>query len=87
MARPGKINEIERREGKPIADILIAAYETHGSQTEVAKALGVGQSTISLWLIRLGLQEKTVLVPRKKDKHRSAHPTTSYPATIAATRV
>lgn len=66
MARPGKIRQIEDREGRPFRDILIDAYLKHGDQIKVARALGVSQTTVSLWVMRLGLREKTVLVPREQ---------------------
>jgi transcriptional regulator with PAS, ATPase and Fis domain len=71
MARPGKMKEIEEREKKPIKQILIDAYLRHGEQKVVADALGVSQTTISLWLMRLGLKQRVILVPVDRDRERA----------------
>lgn len=62
MAARSKLKEIEVRQGMNMADILRLLYEQYDTQSSVADALGVSQSTISLWLRRLGLAEKTTLV-------------------------
>lgn len=54
---------IEQREGKPMREILIETYPLYDNQTGVANALGISQPTLSQWISRLGLKEKTVLVP------------------------
>lgn len=63
---------IEAEYGKPLPQILIELYKEHGSQTKVAQALGVNQSTVSDWLIRCGLVEvkrvQYVFTPTKKAK-------------------
>lgn len=61
-----KFEEIERREGQPMRSILKKAYAKHGNQTGVAKSLGVSQGSLSLWLKKLGMQQKTILVPRSQ---------------------
>lgn len=58
-----KIQSIEARFGKPIQDVLTELFEQYGSQHQVARVLGVGQGTVSIWLMRLGLEQRTVLVP------------------------
>jgi predicted transcriptional regulator len=58
-----KITEIEEREGKSIEQILTDLFNEHNSQREVAKQLGINQSTVSYWLVKLGLRQKTILVP------------------------
>lgn len=58
-----KLQEIEQREGKPIGEVLKVSFAQHGSQRKVAKALGVAQGTISLWLMRSRLKQQTILVP------------------------
>jgi DNA-binding transcriptional LysR family regulator len=58
-----KYKQLEAERGQPMPLILQEAYAEHGNQTAVARALGVSQPTISQWLIRLGLAEKTILVP------------------------
>jgi predicted XRE-type DNA-binding protein len=64
MPAKDKLIEIERREGKPIIEILNSLYETYDKQSEVAQVLGVHQSTISGWIARLGLRQRTILIPR-----------------------
>lgn len=54
---------IEAEYGKNMRQILIELFDKHGSQTQVAKELGVNQSTISDWIVRLGLVEVRRLVP------------------------
>lgn len=68
MPAISKLKIIETREGRPIVDVLCTLYERYGSQTAVAVALGVSQATISQWLQRLGLAEKTILVPKSDGK-------------------
>lgn len=63
-----KIKEIEKRQGMSMSDILRTLYEQHDTQSDVAAALGVSQSTIFRWLQRLGLVEKTILVPKSDGK-------------------
>lgn len=66
MATHSKWKEIEKRHGKPMSKVLEELYLVHDKQTEIAQALGVGQSTISTWLRFLGLKEKTILVKREE---------------------
>lgn len=66
MPNRSKLKALEAKLKKPAATILSEAYNQHRTQTEVAKALGVGQATISTWLVQLDLQEKTILVPRER---------------------
>lgn len=67
MPTPSKMRRIEAQEQRPIELILKELYIKHGSQTQVARALGVSQSTISTWLRVLGFQEWATLVPRKQE--------------------
>jgi hypothetical protein len=62
------MREVEQREGRPIADVLRDLYALHGTQSAVADALGIDQSTLSLWLLRLGLEQRTVLVRREVER-------------------
>lgn len=62
------MRQIEIERGKPIADVLRELFEQHGSQVAVANALGIDQSTLSLWLIRLGLKQSVVLVRREEQE-------------------
>ena len=65
MARRSKLAMVERERGQPIIEILKELYTQHGSQREVAQALGIAQSTLSQNLVRLRLKEKTILVEEK----------------------
>lgn len=60
------MQRIEQREGKPIRQILDELYQQHHTQKAVADALGISRATLSVWLIRLGLTEQTILVERDK---------------------
>lgn len=62
------MHEIEEREGRPIRDVLADLYAAHGKQARVARALGINQSTLSLWLLKLGLEQRTVLVRREVER-------------------
>lgn len=66
MAKPSKIPVIEQKFGKPIKQVLREQYKIHGNQISVAAALEIGQATLSQWLVRLDLEEKTIIVPRRK---------------------
>lgn len=59
------MQKIERERGQPITEVLIELYSKHHTQQAVADALGISRNTLSVWLIRLGLTEQTVLVPRE----------------------
>lgn len=60
-----KMTAIEEREQRPIREILQELFQKHGSQAKVAEELGVNQSTVSYWLLKLGLEQKTVLVEKE----------------------
>jgi DNA-binding MarR family transcriptional regulator len=66
-----KQSEIEKREGRPIKQVLIEMYEKYGHeprpQQAIATKLGVSQSTVSQWLRYERLVTKTVLVQRRDD--------------------
>ena len=48
--------EIEaQHDGRDIRLLMKELYERTGSQTEVAKLLGIEQPTISVWAMRLGM--------------------------------
>lgn len=57
-----KMQQLEEDWGLPIELILAESFEVHGSQTAVAEALGVSQSTISTWMAKKRLTIKPVLV-------------------------
>lgn len=62
----GKWNEIEEREGRPMDEILIELYETHGHEPSrqeiIASELGISQPTLSQWIKHLRLIPKTILL-------------------------
>jgi|GEM_PF-1393789 len=58
------ISAIEKGMGKPITEILIELYQKHGKVALVAQELGVTQSTVSLWIMKHGLEFKTTLVKK-----------------------
>lgn len=80
-----RMKEVEEREGKPIREILIETYPLYDNQAGVAKAIGISQPTLSMWLIRLGLKEKTILVNRENgvmvSPEAAAIGTDTYPRT------
>lgn len=67
MAAGYKTKQIEQERGRPMADILRELYDELGNQQAIANELGVTQGTISLWLVRYGLEvkEKKYLVRRR----------------------
>lgn len=63
MPAPSKFREIEAERGRPMPAILTELFDQYGTQTAVARVLGIGQGTLNTWLLKLGLEQKTVLVP------------------------
>lgn len=63
-----KFKKVEIAKGKPMRAILKEAFERSKSQQAVASELGVTQGTISLWLMRCGLETKTIVVDRETAK-------------------
>lgn len=61
-----KLQELEAASGRPARDVLQELFRVHGTQVAVAAELGISQSTLSVWLLRLGLEQKTVLVERER---------------------
>lgn len=62
-----KMLEIEREKGQPIEAVLQDLYKRNDTQSAVAAELGITQSTLSLWLMRLNLSERRVLVSALED--------------------
>lgn len=65
MARQSKINELEQKLGRPMRDTLIDLYEQHGTLEKVATQLEIKQSTLSVWLLKLGLEVRSSLVAKE----------------------
>ena len=60
--KKSKMHQIEKDSGKPIEQCITELYEEYGSQTKVAQKLGIAQGTLSIWLVKLGLKEKLIVV-------------------------
>mgnify|MGYP000076508009 CR=1 FL=1 len=59
---PTKFEQVEHRFGMPMAEVLSLMYERYERQALIARALDITQGTLSQWLIRCGLKQKTILV-------------------------
>ena len=65
-SKRNKAAVIEDKFGKPLKEVLIEMYHRHGKQIEVARALGVTQSTVSIWVAMSDLSVRQVLVEKKE---------------------
>lgn len=61
-----KMQLIEQERGKKIDEILIELFQQHGNVYLVANELGVSQSTISTWLMRLGMEIRSIVVRKSE---------------------
>lgn len=68
MATPNKLRALEKKLERPIEQVLVELYGTLGSQRKVAQALGVTQGTVSMWLRKVGLVQRVILVKKCEDK-------------------
>lgn len=57
-----KMQLIEKERGKKIDEILIELFQQYGNVYLVASELGVSQSTVSTWLMRLGMEIRSIVV-------------------------
>lgn len=57
-----KMQDVERRYGKPVREVLKDLFVQHGNINRVANELGVSQSTVSNWLMRLNMRLHTVVM-------------------------
>lgn len=64
----GQIERVESQYQMPLKQILIDLFDQYGTQSAVATELSVSQSTVHLWLLRLGLSQKTILVEKGADE-------------------
>jgi hypothetical protein len=56
--------ETEQKHGLPMAKLLKSLYARLGTRGQVCAYLGVSANTLYVWLLRCGLEQKTVLVDR-----------------------
>lgn len=61
----GKMKEAEQHYGKPIEEILPDLFDKYGTQQAVAREIGISQSTLSYWITKLRLKQKTILIKTK----------------------
>jgi hypothetical protein len=52
----------EARLGRPLEDIIPETYERLGSLEAAGKALGLNPNTLYVWMLRLGITRRVVLV-------------------------
>lgn len=67
-----RYKQLEKQRGKPLSRILIEEFDQHGSQIAVAESLGVSQSTVSTWLMRLNLKQHIVLRPNNHQEQQAS---------------
>lgn len=60
-----RMKAVEEERGKPLKDVIKELWQEYESQEAIADELGVSQGTISLWMIRLGLAFKRVIVEKE----------------------
>lgn len=60
-----KWKEVEEKYEDTMENILPPLFEELGSQHAVAKRIGISQSTLFMWLLKLNLEQKTILVRRE----------------------
>jgi len=66
--RSKQVRAIEKRFRKPIAEILRKLYwEEHLTQAEIAEKLGVPAGSIGGWLVRFGLDHRTLAEQAAKE--------------------
>lgn len=67
MKYNNKLQEIEENRGIPMRKLIPQLFDQLGSQKAIAEELGVTQGTISVWMTRLGLHIKTVIIEADKE--------------------
>lgn len=55
-----KQRQIEEKYGRPIADVLTEAYNTHGTDGATASALGLTRNTFRLWMASFGVKVRKI---------------------------
>ena len=71
MALKNKMEEVTKKHGKPIEEVLIEAFKEHGTQAAVARALGVSPATIERWILLCGLVKRTTIEERYEYRVKS----------------
>lgn len=59
-----KMRKIEQEKGQDIEIILSDLFTKHRNQADIAAELGISQSTLVYWLLKLGLEQRSVLVEK-----------------------
>ena len=49
---------IERDHGKAVEQIMLQAFQQHGTEKEAANAIGITQQPFNAWKYRLGLDDE-----------------------------
>jgi len=62
----GKWKAVEKRYGKPMAELLDDLYQQYSKRLVVAQVLGVTQNTVAAWLVRCDLETVVMLRPVRK---------------------
>ena len=64
MKTENKMTEVQRIYNKPLRELLIELYAQYGTAVQVSNVLNVSVNTLYIWVMRCGLEQKTVLVDR-----------------------
>jgi len=54
----------EKRLGRPLEKIIPETYERLGTLEAAGKALGIKPNTLYVWMLRLGITRRIVLIQR-----------------------
>ena len=57
------MRRIEAARGEQIEVLLTRLYSEHGNQKGVADELGMSVATVSLWMMRLGIETRASVQP------------------------
>jgi len=63
MRKTEKVRALEAEHGRPIEQIVAAAYNEAGTIRAAAASLDVSPDTFYGWMVRLGIRIKTVAEP------------------------
>jgi len=65
MKTENKMTEVQRIHNKPLRELLIELYAKYGTAVQVSSVLNVSVNTLYIWIMRCGLEQRTVLVDRE----------------------